>query len=87
MVCMLTLCSGWPTSLYCTSLFLSIISWQLNTINGPSSKLQIFNFCVVPSALRVTYVNVVTLVWTVYLSYMKHKVGTFTIVPNVSFWV
>lgn len=40
------------------------------------SVLQVINFYFVPSHLRVTYVNVVTLFWTVYLSYMKHKVWT-----------
>lgn len=34
---------------------------------------QTLNFFLVPEHLRVTYVNIVTLVWTVYLSYMKHK--------------
>ena len=34
---------------------------------------QIFNFIFLPPQYRVTYVAGVTFLWTVYLSYMKHK--------------
>ena len=37
---------------------------------------QVLNFYYVPPQLRVTYVASVTFLWTVYLSYMKHKVST-----------
>ena len=36
---------------------------------------QIVNFYFVPPSLRVTYVCLVTFGWTVFLSYMKHKVS------------
>lgn len=34
---------------------------------------QAINFYLMPAALRVAYVNVVTLLWNVYLSRMKHR--------------
>ena len=36
---------------------------------------QYINFTLVPPALRVLYVNVVTVIWDVFLSYIKHYVS------------
>ena len=52
------------------SLLLVQTDWKL----WPTA--QAINFFFVPAKLRVTYVNSVTFVWTVYLSYMKHKVSS-----------
>ena len=35
--------------------------------------LQAFNFFLVPTNFRVLYVNAATFLWTVFLSYMKHR--------------
>ena len=37
-------------------------------------SFQILNFYVVPTHLRMMYINGVTLVWNTFMSFMKHKV-------------
>ena len=54
-------------------IFFSMISTQTDWKLWPTA--QAINFFFVPTKLRVTYVNSVTFIWTVYLSYMKHKVS------------
>lgn len=57
------------------------LTWGLGTSPCTSAillsitVLQVINFFFVPTQFRVAYVNVITLIWTVFLSYMKHKVG------------
>ena len=50
--------------------FLSLSHSQFDWCIWPPT--QYVNFVYVPSKYRVSYVNAVTVVWDVFLSYMKH---------------
>ena len=63
-------------SIFYTSISLVIYTLLVLAVYvDPIVIMQTVNFFWVPAHLRVTYVNIVTLLWTVYLSYMKHKVS------------
>ena len=51
------------------------IRFQFDWCIWPPS--QYINFRWVPQAYRVLYVNVVTVIWDIFLSYIKHYVNTF----------
>ena len=70
-----------------SSYFLAESGWfflfQFDWIIWPPS--QYINFKYVPAAARVLYVNIITVVWDIFLSYIKHNVNI--IVSHNLFWI
>ena len=64
-------------------LTIDFLLFQFDWIIWPPS--QYINFKYVPAAARVLYVNVITVVWDIFLSYIKHNVSI--IVSHNLFWI